>query len=131
MTNLNEITYVDWQLRLNTIGSVAEGIDDTADGWSDEELTSYIKEHNITYQYTCQDAFSYQYTRQQSGYTIENDSTSENFIGPKTIDWWVIQKIIPECYIQYQYVPLSLGLYAEKTNNSYKVNTFTKETREK
>ena len=28
MTNLNEITYVDWQLRLNTIGSVAEGIDD-------------------------------------------------------------------------------------------------------
>ena len=45
-----------------------------------------FKEHNITYQYTCQDAFSYQYTRQQSGYTIENDSTSENFIGPKTID---------------------------------------------
>ena len=28
MTNLNEITYVDWQLRLNTIGSVAEGVDD-------------------------------------------------------------------------------------------------------
>ena len=25
-----------------------QGIDDTADGWSDEELTSYIKEHNIT-----------------------------------------------------------------------------------
>ena len=28
MTNLNEITYIDWQLRLNTIGSVAEGVDD-------------------------------------------------------------------------------------------------------
>ncbi len=28
MTNLNEITYVDWQLKLNTIGGVAEGADD-------------------------------------------------------------------------------------------------------
>ena len=45
-----------------------------------------FKEHNITYNYTCQDAFSYQYTRQQSGYTIENDSSSDTFIGPKTID---------------------------------------------
>lgn len=28
MTNLNEITYVDWQCKLNEIGSVAEGVDD-------------------------------------------------------------------------------------------------------
>ena len=28
MTNLNEITYVDWQLKLNTIGSIAEGAED-------------------------------------------------------------------------------------------------------
>jgi len=28
MTNLNEITYVDWQFKLNDIGSVAEGVDD-------------------------------------------------------------------------------------------------------
>jgi len=28
MTNLNEITYIDWQCKLNTIGEVAEGIDD-------------------------------------------------------------------------------------------------------
>lgn len=28
MTKLNEITYIDWQLKLNEIGSVAEGIDD-------------------------------------------------------------------------------------------------------
>ena len=28
MTNLNEITYVDWQLKLNSIGEVAEGVDD-------------------------------------------------------------------------------------------------------
>ena len=28
MTNLNEITYIDWQYKLNNIGSVAEGVDD-------------------------------------------------------------------------------------------------------
>ena len=28
MTNLNEITYVDWQLKLNSIVGVAEGADD-------------------------------------------------------------------------------------------------------
>ncbi len=28
MTKLNEITYVDWQVKLNTIGDVAEGVDD-------------------------------------------------------------------------------------------------------
>ena len=28
MTNLNEITYVDWQVKMNAIGDVAEGVDD-------------------------------------------------------------------------------------------------------
>ena len=28
MTNLNEITYVDWQYKLNGIGSIAEGVED-------------------------------------------------------------------------------------------------------
>ena len=28
MTNLNEITYVDWQLKLNSIGEIAQGVDD-------------------------------------------------------------------------------------------------------
>lgn len=28
MTNLNEITFVDWQYKLNDLGSVAEGVDD-------------------------------------------------------------------------------------------------------
>ncbi len=28
MTTLNEITFVDWQYKLNDIGSVAEGVDD-------------------------------------------------------------------------------------------------------
>lgn len=28
MTTLNEITYVDWQYKLNSIGEVAEGVED-------------------------------------------------------------------------------------------------------
>ena len=28
MTNLNEITYIDWQYKLNGIGSIAEGVED-------------------------------------------------------------------------------------------------------
>jgi hypothetical protein len=28
MTNINEITYVDWQLQLNSIGGVAQGVED-------------------------------------------------------------------------------------------------------
>lgn len=28
MTNLNEITYADWQFKLNQIGEVAEGVED-------------------------------------------------------------------------------------------------------
>lgn len=29
MTTLNEITYVDWQYKLNSIGEVAQGVEDT------------------------------------------------------------------------------------------------------
>lgn len=28
MTNLNEITYIDWQFKLNGIGEIAEGVED-------------------------------------------------------------------------------------------------------
>lgn len=28
MTNLNEITYVDWQYKLNSIGEIAQGVED-------------------------------------------------------------------------------------------------------
>lgn len=88
-----------------------------------------FKEHNITYNYTCQDAFSYQYTRQQSGYTIENDSSSDTFIGPKTIDWWVVRKIVPECYIKYEYIPLQVGLY--RNNDTGNIYRFTNQERER
>ena len=81
-----------------------------------------FNEYNIVYNYTCQDAFSYQHTRQQSGYTIQNDASSDNFIGPKTIDWWVQEKIIPECYIEYSYVPINKGLYITTKNTLHLFN---------
>lgn len=77
-----------------------------------------IKENNIIYDVTCQDSFSYQLSRQNNGYTIENDSSSADFIGARTLDWWVSQKIAKECYLyNYQYIPLFKGLYI-KTDNS-------------
>lgn len=45
-----------------------------------------FKSINLEYQYTCQDAFSYQHSRQQSGYTITNDASKDDYIGPKSLD---------------------------------------------
>lgn len=70
-----------------------------------------FQEENLVYKYSCQDSFSFQLSRQNDGYTIENDPSSEDFIGAKEIDWWVINKIHPECYISYDYIPLN-----QKTN---------------
>jgi hypothetical protein len=64
---------------------------------------------NTEFSYECQDSFSYQLTRQNSGYSIENNvsaSTSE-FIGAQSLDWWVLCKIHPECKISYRYLKLS------------------------
>jgi hypothetical protein len=61
-------------------------------------------EENIEYKYTCQDSFSYTLIRQNSGYTIKNDSTSVDFIGSQTIDYWC-DKIVKECKISYIYIP--------------------------
>lgn len=72
---------------------------------------------NITYNVSCQDSFTYQTIRQNDGYTIENDIDSEDFIGAKTIDWWVVNKIKPECHLTYTYVPLFQGLYLDKIGN--------------
>ena len=71
---------------------------------------------NVTYQYTCEDMFSYTTSRLNSGYTLENDAESEDFIGAKTIDWWVIKHIVPDCRIDYTYVPFNKGLY-QRTDN--------------
>jgi hypothetical protein len=61
-------------------------------------------EENIEYKYTCQDSFSYTLIRQNSGYTIKNDSTSVDFIGSQTIDY-LCDKIAKECKISYIYIP--------------------------
>lgn len=109
------------------VGSIIELVDrfDNTVLFIVKSIKYNFKEHNLTYDYTCQDAFSYQYSRQQSGYTINNDASSEDFIGPKTVDWWVIKKIVPECRIKYNYIPLSVGLYQEKNTN--RVFKFTKD----
>ena len=77
-----------------------------------------IKQSNIVYAYTCQDSFTHQHIRQQNGYTINNDPQSSDFIGAKNVDWWVVNKISPECHISYEYVPLSGGLYVSKTTGN-------------
>lgn len=69
-----------------------------------------IHDSNILYDYVCNDSFTYQHIRQNDGYEIKNDSTSSDFIGSQTIDWWA-SKIKNECHISYEYVPLSYGLY--------------------
>ena len=50
------------------------------------EINYDIKETNIIYKISCQDTFSYQMTRQNAGYTIDNDPSEADFIGAKTID---------------------------------------------
>lgn len=69
-----------------------------------------INEINSTITYTCMDFFSYQTTRQNDGYTISNDSSSDDYIGAKDVDWWISQKIVPECYISYTYLKLADNL---------------------
>jgi hypothetical protein len=77
-----------------------------------------LKNSNTVYNYSCQDSFSYQHIRQHNGYTIENNPEDVDFIGAKSVDWWVINKIKPECHISYQYIPLDGGLYLSKTTNN-------------
>lgn len=63
-----------------------------------------IKRSNVEITYECVDSFSYKNTRQNSGYTISNDETSEDFIGSQTLDEWA-KKINNECKIKYKYIP--------------------------
>lgn len=64
-------------------------------------------QHNITYQYTCVDSFSYQLGRQNDGYEIKNDVASNDFLGSHTVDWWVRKIILPDCKISYKYQDLT------------------------
>ena len=87
-------------------------------------------EHNIEYKYTCQDFFTYHFSRVGNGYVIANDLNTSNFIGSKTIDWWV-NKIHIDCNIDYNYIPTSTGLYVYKqiieSNEQIGIDYFTSE----
>ena len=85
-----------------------------------------IFENNITYSVSCQDVFTYQLIRQNDGYTINNDPTSEDYIGAKDVDWWVKNRIHPDCYIHYNYLSLETGLY-ENESGQYIVYTHENE----
>ena len=73
---------------------------------------------NITYQYTCQDSFSYQLSRQNDGYTLDNDPASDSFIGACTVDYWIQEHIVPDCYIAYEYIPLNKGIALYHSNHT-------------
>ena len=67
---------------------------------------------SITYNITCQDSFTYQMSKQNNGYVLNNDENSNDFIGALDIDQWA-QHITKDCYIPYNYVPLDTGIYLD------------------
>lgn len=77
-----------------------------------------FSQFNIQYDFSCQDSFNYQLARQNEDYSITNDSSRSDFIGAKTLDWWIVNKIIPECYITYNYIPSVFGLTKQKIINN-------------
>ena len=78
-----------------------------------------FKEINTTYDITCDDSFTYQTIRQNSGYTLENNASSVDFIGALNIDEWTQQYIIKDCHIFYNYLPLEIGLYESKNKEIF------------
>lgn len=87
-----------------------------------KKIGTSFSTNNCTYSYTCQDSFSYQLSRQNKGYTIDNDSTSDDFIGAKTIDYWA-DKICTECHIPYYYIPLKKPLFLVDNMNTTEVSS--------
>lgn len=87
-----------------------------------KDIKYSLQNSNIIYQYSCQDSFTYQHIRQNSGYSIANNIESADFIGAKTIDWWA-NKIQQDCYISYNYIPLSEGLYIDYMGNLHIYNS--------
>ena len=77
--------------------------------FSIKQINYEPSEFNILYKITCQDTFSYTMAKQKDGYTIENNIESDDFIGAFNIDFWT-QKIVKDCYITYDYLPLTSGL---------------------
>lgn len=69
-----------------------------------------FQETNSIYSISCEDAFTYYTIRQHVNYTISNDPSTADFLGAHNIDWWVQKKIVPECHLTYDYLPLNEGL---------------------
>jgi len=82
---------------------------------------------SIVYNVTCQDSFTYQLNRQNSGYTLSNDENSEDFIGALNIDKWA-ERIAEDCYVSYEYLPLARGLYQDNNGVLCTFNPPSKET---
>ena len=78
-----------------------------------------IKRSNVEITYECMDSFSYKNTRQNSGYTISNDETSEDFIGSQTLNQWAT-KIHDECKIKYEYIPTDHYIWIDKDTKKCK-----------
>lgn len=91
-----------------------------------KDIKYTLKDSNVQYDYSCQDSFTYQHIRQNSGYTISNNYEEEDFIGAKPLDWWA-RKIANECHISYRYIPLDQGLYISKETGNLVL--FDKNTR--
>ena len=78
--------------------------------FSVKNINYTITENNIVYNFSCQDSFSLQLSKQNDGYTIKNDIQSKDFIGALNIDEWA-EKIVKECKISYKYLKLQDPLY--------------------
>ena len=78
-----------------------------------KDIKYSLTDTNIQYDYSCQDSFSYQLTRQNDGYEITNDINDENFIGAKNIDIWTNNYIVKDCQIVYQYIPLNMSVFID------------------
>lgn len=78
---------------------------------------------NMSFKYECIDSFSYQLTRQNDGYSIENNVESEDYLGARDLDFWA-NKIRKECYITDEYLGLDEELFL--TENSSGVQSLSK-----
>lgn len=78
--------------------------------FSVKNVSYVISENNIVYNYTCQDSFSYFLSKQNDGYSINNDIQSVDFIGALNINSWA-EKIVKECKISYKYLSLEKPLF--------------------
>ena len=107
--------------RLITIGSQLLLIDsfDNEYIFTVKNIKYNFKEINATYNITCDDSFTYQTIRQNSGYTLENDASSDDFIGALDIDEWTSNYVVKDCHLSYNYISLENGIYETKNKEIF------------